>query len=113
MVELVETPEKQLLNMIQGYMYILRCGDNSYYTGSTKTLEVRVEQHTSGNGANYTRSRLPVTLVYYEEYARIDDAFYREKQIQKWSRKKKEVLINGEAEKLPELAKNYNQFPPK
>ena len=91
--------------MSRGYMYILECSDGTYYTGSTKYLELRIEQHQSGEGANYTAKRLPVKLLYFEEYDRIDHAFYREKQIQGWSRKKKEALIRGETYLLPELAK--------
>lgn len=86
-------------------MYILECCDGSYYTGSTKYLELRLQQHQNGEGARYTAKRLPVTLLYYEEYYRIDHAFYREKQIQGWSRKKKEALMRGEVNLLPELAK--------
>ncbi|MBC8182189.1 GIY-YIG nuclease family protein [candidate division KSB1 bacterium] len=92
------------------HMYILRCSDGSYYTGSTKNLEKRLWEHQNGLGAKHTKKRLPVKLVYCEEYDRVDNAFYREKQVQGWSRKKKEALINGEFEKLPELAKNYTQF---
>lgn len=77
------------------WIYILKCVDDTYYTGSTKDLERRIEQHQSGMGANYTQKRLPVILVYFEEYKWIDDAFHREKQIQNWSRKKKEALIKG------------------
>ena len=91
-------------------MYILKCSDDSYYTGSTKNLKKRLWQHQNGLGANHTKRHLPVKLVYFEEYDRVDDAFYREKQVQGWSRKKKEALINGEFEKLPELAKNYTQY---
>ncbi len=86
-------------------MYILKCCDNTYYTGSTVDLEKRLRQHQNGEGANYTKKRLPVELVYYEEYARIDEAFHREKQIQNWSQKKKEALIQGKHEELPRLAK--------
>lgn len=88
-------------------MYILLCSDGSYYTGSTVNLDARVAQHQAGEGANHTRKHLPVELVYYEEYSRIDLAFYREKQVQGWSRKKKEALINGKPELLPELAMAY------
>ncbi|MBK7105232.1 MAG: GIY-YIG nuclease family protein [Ignavibacteriae bacterium] len=88
-----------------GYMYILKCADGTFYTGSTLNLEKRFSDHQSGKGANYTKRRLPVQLIYFEEYNRIDEAFYREKQIQSWNRKKKEALINGEFEKLPALAK--------
>jgi putative endonuclease len=95
--------------MSKGYMYILECADGSYYTGSTKDLERRLEQHQSGEGANHTKKRLPVKLVYFEEFQRIDKAFYREKQVQGWSRKKKEALINGDFDKLSPLSKNYTQ----
>ena len=87
------------------YMYILECSDCSYYTGSTWNIENRFWEHQQGMGANYTRYRLPVTLVYSEEYERIEDAFYREKQVQGWSRKKKKALIEGRMEDLPKLAK--------
>ncbi len=93
--------------MRKGYMYILKCSDGSYYTGSTTNLELRFAQHQSGKGANHTKKRLPVELVYYEHYERIDQAFFREKQVQGWSRKKKEALINGKPELLPELAVAY------
>ncbi len=93
---------------MSGFMYILECSDGSYYTGSTKDLDKRLLEHQEGKGANHTRKRLPVKLVYVEEYLRIDSAFYREKQIQGWRREKKEALINGELEKLPSLAECIN-----
>ena len=68
-------------------------------------MNLRISQHQEGVGANYTSKRLPVKLVYCEEYARIDDAFYREKQVQGWTRRKREALINGAPELLPALAK--------
>ena len=95
---------------MRGYMYILKCRDGSYYTGSTTDLERRIAQHQAGEGANYTKKRLPVELVYYEEYARIDEAYYREKQIQHWSRKKKKALIEGRPELLPRLAMTYRDI---
>ncbi len=91
--------------MNKGFTYILECADGSFYTGSTKNLEKRLWEHSNGIGANYTKARLPVELVYYEEYSRIDEAFYREKQIQGWSRRKKLALIEGKPELLPKLAK--------
>jgi putative endonuclease len=91
---------------MKGYMYILLCGDGSYYTGSTTNLELRLDEHQKGYGANHTRKHLPVKLLYFEEFSRIDDAFYREKQVQGWSRSKKEALINGDINKLKELSKN-------
>ena len=92
---------------MKGWMYILECSDGSYYTGSTTDLERRLAQHQAGEGANHTKKRLPVKLVYFEEYEMIDEAFYREKQVQGWSRKKKEALINGTTELLPQLALAY------
>ena len=89
---------------MKGYMYILLCSNGQYYTGSTKDLERRLAQHLNGEGANFTKKNLPVELIYYEEYQRIDEAFYREKQVQGWSRKKKEALIDGETNKLHQLA---------
>ncbi len=90
-----------------GFTYILLCADGSYYTGSTNNLEFRLYQHQTGEGARYTKKRLPVTLVYYEQYARVDEAFHREKQIQRWNRQKKEALIAGNQESLPELSLAY------
>lgn len=89
------------------FTYILRCGNGSYYVGSTSDLEHRVQQHMEGLGANHTRKNLPVELVYFEEYERIDEAYYREKQIQGWSRKKKEALINARPQDLVELSVAY------
>lgn len=86
-------------------MYILICGNGSYYTGSTKNLYLRMQEHQLGQGSNFTRKHLPVKLVYFEEFDRIDEAFEREKQIQKWSRAKKEALINRDFQKLKELSK--------
>jgi len=87
------------------WMYILECCDNSYYVGSTKDLKRRMSQHQAGIGSNYTSKRLPVKLVYCEEYDRVDEAFYREKQVQGWRRAKREALINGDTQLLPALAK--------
>jgi putative endonuclease len=94
---------------MKGYMYILLCSNGHYYTGSTNDLERRLIEHQNGEGANFTRKHLPVELVYYEEFDRIDDAFYREKQVQGWSRKKKEALIKGETNTLHELSECRNK----
>ena len=94
-------------------MYILKCADGSYYVGSTKNLELRLFQHQSGKGSRYTSGRLPVELVYAEEYDRIIDAYAREKQVQNWSRAKREALINGNPELLSALAKKrFFKSPP-
>jgi len=95
--------------MSKGYTYLLECCDGTYYTGSTTALDLRLEQHQRGEGAKYTKRRLPVKLVYFEEYDRIDEAFYREKQIQGWSRKKKEALINANIDELKKLAQCQNE----
>ncbi|NEN24313.1 GIY-YIG nuclease family protein [Cryomorpha ignava] len=95
---------------MKGWMYILLCSDGSYYTGSTNNMDKRYIEHQNGKGANYTKKRLPVKLLYYEEYSRIDTAFYREKQVQGWSRKKKEALMEGKLDALPGLSKAYRDI---
>lgn len=87
-------------------VYILRCRDRTYYTGITSDLWERVEQHQSGKYQNsYTHTRRPVELVYYCEFTEPDLAIEFEKRIKKWSQVKKVALINGNYEKLPNLAK--------
>ena len=93
--------------MANGYLYILKCSDGTYYAGSTKDIEHRFEQHQAGEGSIYTKKRLPVKLVYIEEFPRIDEAFYREKQVQGWSRAKKEALMNNNLNSLPVLSEAY------
>jgi putative endonuclease len=75
-------------------------------------LNLRLKQHQSGEGANHTKKRLPVKLLYWEEYNKIEQAFYREKQIQGWTRAKKEALMAGDYKKLHDLAacKNESHF---
>jgi len=95
------------------WMYILKCADGTYYVGSTRNLDLRLSQHQSGKGSGYTSGRLPVELVYGEEYDRIMDAYAREKQVQNWSRAKRDALINGKPELLSALAKkSFFQHPP-
>lgn len=91
------------------YMYILECSDGSYYTGSTWDLGRRLWEHQNGLGAKHTAKRLPVKLVYCEECERVEDAYIREKQIQGWSRKKKQALMVGDTNMLHQLAKCRNQ----
>jgi putative endonuclease len=97
---------------MKSYMYILQCADDSYYTGSTKMIDQRIDQHLKGVGANFTIRKRPIRLVYYEEFDRIDEAFQREKQVQKWSRSKKEALIRGDIQALRANAacKNTSHF---
>ena len=91
------------------HMYILECVDGSYYTGSTRDLGRRLLQHQDGVGARHTAKRLPVKLVYCEFYERVADAFYREKQVQGWSRKKKQALMAGDSDLLHWLAECRNE----
>lgn len=94
----------------KGFVYILECSDGSYYTGSTNNLERRLNEHQNSQGANYTKNRLPVKLVYFEEFERVEDAFHREKQIQGWSRRKKKALIENRNWVLSIFSRNYTQF---
>ena len=77
------------------YTYILRCGDGSFYTGWTNNLGKRLEAHNAGRGGRYTRSRLPVKLVYYEPFDTKNEAMRREAAIKKLTRQEKEKLIKG------------------
>ena len=96
---------------MKAYMYILLCANGQYYTGSTTDLDLRVEEHNNGEGANFTAKHLPVKLVYFEEFRFISEAFLREKQVQNWSRKKKEALINGNKKELRSLSKRNKMNP--
>ena len=75
------------------YVYLLRCSDNSIYCGWTTDLNARLAAHNSGHGAKYTRSRLPVELVYYEKYEDKTEALSREWHIKRLSREEKLQLI--------------------
>ena len=89
------------------FTYMLRCADGTYYVGSTRgDLEVRVFQHSSGTGSRYTACRRPVTLVWSAEFDRVTDAFALEKQLQGWSRAKRQALIEGRFADLPVLARS-------
>lgn len=76
------------------YIYILKCSDDTLYTGWTTNLERRLRCHNSGKGAKYTRCRLPVEIVYSEEFEDKSSALKRECEIKKLSRDKKLLLIN-------------------
>lgn len=92
-------------------MYILECSDGTYYVGSTWNIERRLSQHNAGEGAQYTRTRCPVNLLYVEEYFLIKDAFVREKQVQGWSRRKRRALIEGRTSELPNLSHTAHSRP--
>ena len=86
------------------FVYILKCSDESYYTGVTNDLERRVGEHQSGIINGYTSSRLPVKLVYSERFSDVNQAIKSEKQIKGWNRKKKEALIAGNFDLLVKLS---------
>ena len=78
------------------WVYMLRCGDGSLYTGWTNDLEKRVRAHSSGKGGKYTRSRLPVELVWHEACESKEEAMRREWQVKQLTREDKLKLINGD-----------------
>lgn len=88
------------------FVYILSCNDGSFYIGWTQDVEERVKVHQSGRGAAFTAARLPVTLVYHESCARLEDAVRRERQPKGWSRAKKEALIAGNLQRLHDLSRS-------
>ena len=87
------------------FMYILRCSDDSYYVGSCRNLEQRLWLHDMGEGAQYTKRRRPLRLVYSEEFTNVGEAFAREKQVQGWGREEREALMEGRYEDLVDLSK--------
>jgi predicted GIY-YIG superfamily endonuclease len=89
------------------WVYILRCADESYYTGLTTNLEQRLGQHHGGSFQGYTSTRLPVECVYVAEFQWIYDAISWERRLKRWSRAKKEAVIARAYDRLPELARSY------
>ncbi len=75
------------------YTYMVRCSDGTLYTGYTTDMEKRLKAHNSGKGSKYTRSRLPVSMVYYEEFGSKEEAMSREWHIKRLTRSQKEMLI--------------------
>ncbi len=86
------------------FVYILKCSDGSYYTGHTNDLEKRMAEHHAGSCNGYTASRLPLELVFTHEFDLREKAFYLERQIKGWSRRKKEALIENNFELLVKYA---------
>ena len=86
-------------------MYILRCNDGTYYVGQTDNIEKRIDEHSLNTSSCYTSTRLPVKLVFVQEFGTRGEAIEAERQIKKWSRKKKEALILEKWDILPKLAK--------
>jgi len=81
--------------MDTAWVYILKCADNSYYTGKTQNLKKRIAEHQNGILRGYTFNRRPVRLVYSQEFGSYLEAIKADRQIKGWSRAKKEALIRG------------------
>ncbi|HMI06079.1 MAG TPA: GIY-YIG nuclease family protein [Flavobacterium sp.] len=91
------------------YVYILKCKDNSLYTGITNDLERRINEHNDGKLRKaYTFSRRPVQLKFYQEFTEPNQAIYFEKKLKNWSKLKKEALIAGDFDLLQTLAECRN-----
>ena len=92
------------------FVYILKCSDDSFYTGITSNLDQRIAEHQVGKSSGYTSTRLPIELVWSEQF--LDDpeqAIEWEKRIKGWSRRKKQALIDGNWDNLVLFSKNYAQ----
>lgn len=87
------------------YFYVLECKDESYYAGYTNNLNKRLAVHNSGKGAKYTKSRLPVVLLWHEEYETKIEAMKKEYWFKQLSRRQKEQYILKEQKKSNELTK--------
>ena len=93
------------------YVYIVKCTDNSYYTGMTNSIDRRLFEHNSGRNPDcYTYNKRPVELVWLESFSDPTEAIMTEKKIKGWSRRKKEALINEDWDKLVQYSKNYTEF---
>ena len=89
------------------WIYILKCSDGSYYTGHTDDLDRRINQHLKGELSTcYTFSRLPLELVFSQEFPTREEALASEQQIKGWSRKKKEAMIRGDWVEVSRLARS-------
>ncbi len=88
------------------YVYMLKCADNSYYTGLTTNLDIRIAEHQNGTDPEaYTYMRRPVELAWVAEFPTHDDAFQRERQIKGWSRKKKEALMQNDFDAIQKIVR--------
>jgi len=97
--------KSRIIIMNQYFVYILLCSDGSYYTGITNDMERRMYEHENGiNPESYTHKRRPVRLVFHEMFTDVNQAIAFEKQVKGWKRAKKEAIINGKWEALPDLS---------
>lgn len=91
------------------WLYIVKCSDGSYYTGTTSELEKRLSEHQAGIPGAYTFDKRPVEFVFTEGFSSWPEAVAREMQVKGWSRNKKEALIQGDWERLKNLAKGKSK----
>ena len=91
---------------MKAWVYVVKCSDTSYYIGSTTNLEQRIADHNTGRYGGYTSHRLPVKLLWSEEYIDIRDASLLERQLKGWSRKKKEAFMRGDFKLLHEYSRS-------
>jgi len=89
------------------FVYILRCSDNTLYVGHTDDLGARLQVHNDGHATKYTAARRPVCLAYSESFSTQAEAITRERQLKRWSAKKKEALIAGDLAILKQLSKRH------
>ena len=94
------------------YTYIVQCSDHTFYTGWTNDLKKRIEKHNCGKGAKYTKTRLPVTLIYYETFETKQEAMKREYAIKQMTRSQKEKLIFSTGEGKRTLQQSDMHFRP-
>ncbi len=109
--ELVEGSSPRHLPLVPFYVYILRCRDSTYYTGHTDDLDRRMAQHGDGVGAAYTSKRRPLELLWATDCQTREQAFELEKQVQGWSRAKKEAMMRGDFAALPALSRSRSKDP--
>ena len=92
------------------YVYMLKCSDGFYYVGVTNDINRRFEEQNEGTNTDaFTFNRRPVELVYWQEFSDYNQAIDWETQLKKWSRKKKEALINEDWERVKKLAVCNNE----
>lgn len=91
------------------YVYLLRCSDGSYYVGHTDDIDLRLAQHQTGALGGYTARRLPVVLLRCEMFPTRDEAFAAERRLKGWSRAKKEAWVDGDWDRVSELARNRQE----
>ena len=95
--------------MLEFFVYILRCSDDSFYTGHTDDLEKRISEHQTLHYDCYTSNRLPVELIFYATFGSRDEAIAAERQIKGWSRAKKQALADNDFEHLHKYTKKIKK----